>query len=622
MSEPSSPAGSGSRNDPMPVDSDAESDGGGQTSAPPQHNSAAGSGRSGQDGNTSDGHGSFILDAGGSQGNIVLTVQSPIDPGNNQATAPGSLLVTLQGSNQRQTFVVVHPDGVLTLVATNNGNGTVTVTATGTQTGVTATQTIRAKGKGKQVSAGKGKQKKKKNKKKKGRKPLDEKDGVETFEDHPTDPNLMISRYRAKIPGDPNGAYYEQVDVLPREIPDAVSDGETVFYPKLDTGKVKDKIRASKKNGGNPPTWTKKPDGPGWTRPSRNGGEDEYWEPIMFYRQFDSVTLEYLYSHHNVGLLENVDPNDPVWKNKYHKWIDQMKRRRDSKYVQKMNKDHWTPAERRALYSAVNSFIRTSGMHNFGFGNRATASTSTADLQVIADAVNKVGGKNRLVDAVRGQIASSHPTKNKAILKLLGLAQALRDKLDREEKVTREELFLREAIPRSSFPSDPAAPKKTRGKGKKVQEDVGVEKKDYNALVATNFKKHNQMDAEEDTELSDASSELESDEDDEDGSELSDAPSEVDLYDSDDEEQYPDEQEAIRLSVQEAEQPGTKRKRKSDPDDDEEDNDKDNEGPNSVGIAIGNDSDSDSSDDDAVPPTAPVAPAASRSSPSNKRRKE
>jgi hypothetical protein len=622
MSEPSFPAGSGSRDNPMPVNSDAENEGGRQTSAPLQHHNSAGSGvdRSDHGDDTLDGQATFILDAGGSQGNIVLAVQSPVNPGNDQAAAPSSLLVTVQGSDQRQTFVVVHPEGVLTLVATNNGNGTVTVTATGAQTGATATKTISAKGKNKYIPAGRGRRQRKK-----GRKPLDEEDGVETFEDHPTDPTSRISRYRVKIPGDANGAYYEQVDVLPREITDADSVGETVFYPKLNTGKVKDKLRASKKNGGNPPTWTKKPDGPGWTRPSRIGGEDDYWEPIMFYRQFDSMTLEYLQSHPNVGLLESVDPNDQIWKNKYHKWIDQMKRRRDKNYVPKVKKDHWTPAERRALYNAVNTFIRTSGMHNFGFGNQATTSTSTADLQVIADAVNKVGGKNRHVDAVRGQIASSHPTKNKAILKLLGLAQTLRDKLDREEKVTKEELFLREAIPRSAFPSDPAAPKKVRAKGKKVQEDVGGEKKDYNALVDANFKKYKQTEEEEDAELSDASSELESDEDEENDSDLSDATSEVDLYDSDDEEQYSGEQEAIRVSVQQAEQSGSKRKRNSDLDDDEEDNDKENEGPYSVGIAIGNDSDSDSSDDDAVPPTAPAAPAApaaSRSSPSNKRRKK
>jgi hypothetical protein len=163
--------------------------------------------------------------------------------------------------------------------------------------------------------------------------------------------------------------------------------------------------------------------------------------------------------------LEGIDPNDKGWAYAYNKWLDQIKRRRDSKYKQIVLKHHWSHTERAALYDAINAFIAKSGLNAFG------SDMAAKDVQVMTDAVNNAGGMGRGVDAVRGQIASSHARKNKAIFELMARAQHMRQRVAKGEKVPHQEQYPDGAIPRAHFPDAKGANGKPRSRKVEKEDD-------------------------------------------------------------------------------------------------------------------------------------------------------
>jgi hypothetical protein len=294
----------------------------------------------------------------------------------------------------------------------------------------------------------------------------------ETLSLHPTDSTKLIARFRVELPHAP-GTYYEQIDEIPVRDETASSPAKPGFYfiRDLTNAKIPQRRRANKKNNHQGDRWTRQASGEIWTRPGLDGKEIEVWEPIVVFRRFNATTQKYEQIYINLSKLKNVDPNDKMYQYAYNKWIDQIRRRRDGTYVQVVNKDHWTHAERRALYAAINAFVRKAGLRNFGFGSDVTMNQK--DIQVMTDAVNTVGGKNRHVDAVRGQISSAHLRKNKAIYDLLQRAQVLRDRLDRDEIVPRKERYPQEAILPSLFPPDANTTPSSRMRGPRPRGEVG-----------------------------------------------------------------------------------------------------------------------------------------------------
>jgi hypothetical protein len=294
----------------------------------------------------------------------------------------------------------------------------------------------------------------------------------ETFSPHPTDPTKLIARFRVELPH-ASGTYYEQIDEIPVRDETASSPAKPGFYfiRDLTNAKIPQRRRANKKNNHQGDKWTRQASGEIWTRPGLNGEGIDVWEPIVVFRRFNATTQKYQQIYINLSKLDNVDPNDKMYQYAYNKWIDQIRRRRDGTYVQVVNKDHWTHAERRALYAAINAFVRKAGLRNFGFG--PDVAMNQKDIQVMTNAVNTVGGKNRHVDAVRGQISSAHIRKNKAIYDLLQHAQVLRDRLDRDEIVPRKERYPQEAIVSSLFPPDANTTPGSRRRGPRPRGEVG-----------------------------------------------------------------------------------------------------------------------------------------------------
>ncbi|KAF2830802.1 hypothetical protein CC86DRAFT_402812 [Ophiobolus disseminans] len=292
--------------------------------------------------------------------------------------------------------------------------------------------------------------------------------GEETFERHPTDPNKIIARYRVKKS---DNTYYTQVNDL-HEIDTAKTPKETpksIMEPHMDHYKVPRRVRANKRNGGQPILFIEDPKTGVWTRAAGDHGPALRWKPCILFRRLDSETGEYLQPYVNVDRLEDVNPNNKEWAYAYNKWLDQIKRRRDSTYKQVILKHHWSHAERSALYSAINAFIARSGLHSFDSGT----GTSPADLHAMTAAVNATGHRDRSIDAVRGQIASSHAKKNKAIWELRARAQAMRLRIAGGEKVSRKEKYPKEAISRAHFPGGKGIPEAPLPVAKMEREEHG-----------------------------------------------------------------------------------------------------------------------------------------------------
>jgi hypothetical protein len=317
----------------------------------------------------------------------------------------------------------------------------------------------------------------------------------ETFTLHPTDPEKLIARIRIEYPNAP-GTYYEQIDEIDELDGTATSPPDPKFYflPNLEVSKIPPRDRANKKNNHQPAVWTRQPNSMVWSRPSRGGGPLEYWRPNIVFRRFNFTTRKYEDIHISIKKLENIDPNEQEYHHAYNKWLDQIKRRKDSQYKKSVSKDHWSIAERRALFRAVNDFVRRRGLPQFGFNG---VQMSQKDMQVMADTVNAVGGMNRRADAVRGQLSSSYPKKNKAVYELLKRADDMRDRIDGGESFTRNERYLVEAIPQDQFPQDTDT-KKRKGRSTKERKDKSRKKRAFAAIMDT------------DAELSDPPSNLDS----------------------------------------------------------------------------------------------------------------
>jgi hypothetical protein len=287
----------------------------------------------------------------------------------------------------------------------------------------------------------------------------------ETLTLHPTDPTKLIARFRIENPYTP-GTYYEQIDEIDELDTTVTSPVDPKFYfsPRLEESKVPHSDRANKHNNWQPALWTRQPNSVVWTRPGRQGGPLDHWQPISVFRRFNLTTNKYEDIHVSLKKLENINPNDKPFANAYNKWLDQIKRRRDSEYTKIVSKDHWSPEERRALYIAINVVVRTIGLDAF---TSSGVRMFKADMQSIADAVNAVGGLNRRPDAVRSQINSSHATKNKPIFDLMAVGDAMRDRLGREEDVPHGERYPDEAIPTRLFPDVPVSKKQASSTSKK-----------------------------------------------------------------------------------------------------------------------------------------------------------
>ncbi|KAL5114043.1 hypothetical protein ACEQ8H_008057 [Pleosporales sp. CAS-2024a] len=282
----------------------------------------------------------------------------------------------------------------------------------------------------------------------------------ESFTAHPTDATKMIARLRVPISNELD-AYYEQTDTIPVLDQSATPPHRPSYYfiPDLTQSKLEKKLRASKKNEGQPKKWVRQGTSNRWTREDPKGGPDAVFEPKIMFRRFDSTTHKYEELYLNMRMLSGCDPNNQTWMYAYNKWIDQIRRRRDSTYTKLVNKDHWTVAERRALCEAINHYVRVSGLRRFGSGD--DVQIPCAAMQAMADAVNAVGGKKRRPDAVRSQIFSSHLKKNKVIFDLIERAKHIRARLAAGEKIARAERYPDMAIPESMFPKD-LTPKKYR----------------------------------------------------------------------------------------------------------------------------------------------------------------
>ncbi|KAJ4344332.1 hypothetical protein N0V95_006123 [Ascochyta clinopodiicola] len=291
-------------------------------------------------------------------------------------------------------------------------------------------------------------------------------EGTETIRPHPTDATRVIITYRYV---DAAGDVFVQETEMPEVVPapaNASDEPGSIIVPDVETSKVP---RTKK---GSP--WVAVPGTSQheWTRGANE--QQETWRVVIFFRRLNRDTHAYQDIYVNTNMLNNVDPNDKRFRTSYNKWILQFARRRDAMYTQKVARVHWSVAERRALYTAINTFCAKFGIHRFGFTE--DCKLSTAQLQLMADAVNAAPNPLRVtprgVDAVRGQIISAHDKaqpKNKAVFDLTARAVALRARVTAGEAVPRAERKPRLAIALAKFPVDapPAAAAPSTPGGKK-----------------------------------------------------------------------------------------------------------------------------------------------------------
>jgi hypothetical protein len=118
------------------------------------------------------------------------------------------------------------------------------------------------------------------------------KNGEETFERHPNDPNIIIARYRVKNPYD--DTVYEQVNEL-REIDTtktSLDPPQFVLEPDLGIHKVPRRVRKNEKNGQNPALFIEDPATGVWTRAAGDHGPEVVWTACILFRRLDSETGE------------------------------------------------------------------------------------------------------------------------------------------------------------------------------------------------------------------------------------------------------------------------------------------------------------------------------------------
>jgi len=265
----------------------------------------------------------------------------------------------------------------------------------------------------------------------------------ETLTPHPTNPDMVIATFQFEHP---NGTGVEtQVDHIP-EIP-LVSTGAQLsqeIWPDAVAAKVPRRIRARR---GKPEIeWVKNAALGCWERIS--SVREEFRIQVIF-RRLDPITYEYIAVHTNTEKLRNADPNDKQWMYGYNKWIDQINRRNNTAYTPQVSRLHWSNAEIRALLTGVNAYCHAQGIDRFGCKG---SPMKDSDFQVIADAVNVVGGKDRNVDAVRGQVNTAHAKKLKPLMELRELAAEMRSWIENGGVVSDAERRPPNAIALSEFP--------------------------------------------------------------------------------------------------------------------------------------------------------------------------
>ncbi|KAI4658282.1 uncharacterized protein J4E79_007264 [Alternaria viburni] len=227
----------------------------------------------------------------------------------------------------------------------------------------------------------------------------------ETFAPHDTDPTKIEATFKIQMPD--GKSWFTQKNVIPEKRESADRDlyeaDDCIFFPDLESCKVPKKDKEKKNN---PVVEWNKISENRWERTFK--GIHEVFTPSIALRRFNARTRAYEHVHVGQSKLTNIDPNDKKWKDAYNKWIDQISRRSNAAYEKKKNRDHWTVPEICAMYTGINDFVHTKGFDAYD-------TITTADLAKIVEAINKAGGKNRGLDALRGQITSAHETKNKTM---------------------------------------------------------------------------------------------------------------------------------------------------------------------------------------------------------------
>jgi hypothetical protein len=302
----------------------------------------------------------------------------------------------------------------------------------------------------------------------------------EKFEPHETDPFKINATFHLKL-ADGSG-WYTQRDVLPEQHDSSQEDehdqNDTLFIPELTKHKVRQKPR--EKKGISYPPWTKVS---AWQWERTVDGESEAWTPNFVLRRFNACTHKYERVYVGETKMANIDPNDKNWVHAYHKWIDQIKRRTDSNWVREKRRDHWTVPEIRAMYAGINDFLRANGID-------AYCGISNLSLQPILDAVNAAGNKNRGMDALRGQMNSSHEQKNPSMAYLRDNVQDVVEYLEDGGVLSDAERFPQMFIPEEEFPTAPrgnsrrlleGAEEVLGMKGTSVEDDVQSEFEEKNA---------------------------------------------------------------------------------------------------------------------------------------------
>ena len=269
----------------------------------------------------------------------------------------------------------------------------------------------------------------------------------ETFAPHDTDPTKIEATFKIQMPD--GKSWFIQKNIIPEKRESADRDlyeaDDSIFFPDLESCKVPKKDKEKKNN---PVVEWNKVSENRWERTFK--GINEVFTPSIALRRFNARTRAYEHVHVGQSKLTNIDPNDKKWKDAYNKWIDQISRRSNAAYEKKKNRDHWIVPEICAMYAGINDFVHTKGLDAYD-------TITTADLSKIVEAINKAGGKNRGLDALRGQITSAHETKNKTMAYLREHARDFRLLVESGGVVSNEERYPKDMIPLSEFPVEKRA---------------------------------------------------------------------------------------------------------------------------------------------------------------------
>ena len=267
----------------------------------------------------------------------------------------------------------------------------------------------------------------------------------EKFTPHDTDPTKINVIFRMRMPD--GSGWYIQKDIIPdvrrSTEEDKYREHDSIFSTILEACKVPPKYK--EKHDSSEPRWVKA-DGHRWERTIE--GKTDVFVAKVVHRRFNGRTHKYEQIYFSKSKLNDIDPNDKQWVYAYNKWIDQIMRRSDADYVQTTLREHWKPEEICAMYTGFNAFFHTNGID-------AYTRISSNDLQTILDPVNAVGGYNRGLDALRGQMNSAHGGKNPSMAYLRDHLPLLKDYIDTGGVLSQDERFPEQFIPEAEFPREP-----------------------------------------------------------------------------------------------------------------------------------------------------------------------